>query len=62
MDRSQYPDLMVFAGLGRASAQGLGGVSSRPEKNVLSFFAEIAYRLILQELWLNPQYDANSLT
>ena len=38
------------------------GVLLESENNVLSFWAEIAYRLILQELELNGQYCHNSCT
>jgi len=62
MDQSQYTGLQASIGLGRASDRELGGVSNRPENNVLSFWAEISYRLILQELEPNAQYRHNSYT
>ena len=46
MDQSQYTGLQASIGLGRASDRESGGVSNRPENNVLSFLPEIAYRLI----------------
>jgi len=62
MHQSQYLGLQASAGLGRASARLLGGVSSGPQNNVPSFWAEIDYRLILYELELNAQYCHNSCT
>ncbi len=43
-----------------ATGRKLGGLLHGPEKNVLSFLAEIAYRLIPQELLQNRQYSRNS--
>jgi len=40
----------------------LGGLLRKLENNVLSFWAEIGYRLIPQELELNGQYCHNSFT
>jgi hypothetical protein len=59
MDRSQYPGRLAFARLVRASDPEPGGVSNRPENNVLGFLAEIAYRLIPQELTQNAKYPHN---
>jgi len=59
MDRSQYPGLLVFAGLARASDREPGVVSSGPEKYVLSFFAKIAYWLTRRELGENAQFSPN---
>ena len=59
MDQSQYIGLQASAGLGRASARLLGGVSGGPQNNVLSLLPKIAYRLIPKELESNGQYRHN---
>ena len=49
-----FPDLLAFAGLVETRGRKHGVLLHGPEKNVLSFLAEIAYRLIPQELVPNP--------
>jgi len=51
-----------ISGIVVAAGSKLGGLLHRPENNVLSFLAQIAYRLILQELSPNSQCTANPLS
>ena len=53
------PELLAFAGLVEILDRRYGVLLHGPEKNVLSFLAEIAYRLIPQGLLPTPQYPSN---
>ena len=60
MGQSQHTGLQASIGFRGARARLLGGVSGRPENNVLSVLPAIAYRLILHGLEPNGPCRVNS--